>query len=226
MNKILCVIAWTLVAGSISAAQGEELSKRKVKEIAEEYVEAIIDQDYEAWSGLMANPTGVSEEAFMAYYTKPARINHPFSYWLPTGKLKRLKILSIKESVVQLEFQIKDRGGISPKGYLLILPDGKIKYDAIHVWHPILWAKLYASYLNHMQPFPSGKRHELYSSGLISTGIPLFDFDPNASQSDQRKSLNKIETWMEDNCNEWDSSEPKLFFPKKLTTDWFHGGII
>ncbi len=222
-----CIVSWNKNQNVKSAesktkppiTQTKELSKKQVKEIAEKYIEAILDKDYAAWTRLMASTAEVSERDFMVFYNQ---VLDGRETWLPGvySELKRIKISEIEGSAVSLEFQSKDPH--NSKGCLLILPDGKIKYDAIYVRHPIVMAKLCFGDLYYIRPFrATGIRYERSSSGLIKTGIPLLGWDVNASASDQFKSLDKIRVWLQENCNKWDSSEPKLFLPEEFTSDWF-----
>ena len=205
----------------------EELSKKQVKEIAEQYCEAILNKDYAAWSDLMFNTQGVSEEDFMAFYNQKKAFSFRLRYsFMPIySEIRKIEIIDVQEYAVRIEFQTRHNsespndGSYFYNDLLFILPDGKIKYD-MHVRHPILMASGGATQLlMHKEDFrTNGPYYDAYSNRLINSGIPLFGFDRSASASDQLESLEQIVDWIQDNGYEWDSSEPKLFFLKKLNT--------
>jgi len=110
----------------------------------------------------------------------------------------------------------KERGGL-----ILLLPDGRIKYDSLTFPHPYSEA---ARILSHMAGNLRWRHDEYYyyqlnaARRLNELGIPLFGFDPDASESKQKRSIAKIADWLQGLDTEWDASEPKVALP----LDQFH----
>ena len=207
----------SIVAGICLFAEGKDegLSKKDVKAIAERYVDAITARDYSIWSSLMASSEAVTESEFLEFFefkkVSSSTITSDELFWPRiSGEIKRIKIKNIKGVCVELEFQSK--ASYPSSKYLFIQPNGKIKYDAIYHQHPVLIAKIAWGQWFQIQPFrTTGSACDWYYLNLEATGIPLQGLDRSSNQSKQYKALDKIEDWLEDEGEEWDSTYPKLF---------------
>jgi len=206
--------------------QEQELTRKQVEEIAEKYIKAISEKDYVAWSSLMVSTKRVSEKEFREFYLKEAGLWRPFE--ASFNRIKKIEVRKVRDNSAILDVYTVfsgDEVGIRPAA-LLLLPDGKIKYDAFIVRHPLLIAKssagnLYGSYSRNVHPNAMSSRNAP-KAALFKSGVPLFGFDePNASKDDRSRALNKILKWISKNSNEWDSSEPKVYLPKEITQKLF-----
>jgi hypothetical protein len=112
----------------------------------------------------------------------------------------------------------------SEEKWILLTPDGKIKYDDVFVKHPIELAKIACMEIGlcfgRGRSFYLSDEYKLfvqsYYALLKETGIPLFGLDLHDDPDDITESLEKIMEWVEDNAESYDSSEPKVFLPYRF----------
>jgi hypothetical protein len=110
--------------------------------------------------------------------------------------------------------------------WLLLTPDGKIKYDSILLKHPIEIALksipvLYDRGERYQWAAVSSNSNALSDKTYLSfesMGIPMFGLDLTASPDEIDESLLQITEWLINEGDKWDSTEPKVFFPKQ----WLH----
>ena len=188
-------------------------SKKQVKEVAEKYIEAVMNKDYEAWSGLMADTKDFNEQQFNARY---ALHPEPRFYW---GEhlfyLKEIRYRKSKNNCAKLTLK-KENASYEPECWLMLQPDGKIKYDSIFISHPVLVVRSCAGCFWSPSGKPNTQRERVCSEALIESGVPLFGFTPTSSRLQQSQSVREIFDWLEKNGDEWDTSEPKVFYPGEL----------
>ncbi len=188
-------------------------SKKQVKEIAEKYIEAVMNKDYEAWAGLMADTKDFDEQRFNARY---ALHPNPRFYW---GKslfhLKKIHYRSSENNSAKLTLK-REHSSYEPECWLILQPDGKIKYDSLFIPHPVLVVRTCLGYFWSPDRKRNTQDERVYSDTLIETGVPLFDYTPESSRLQQAQSVRKIFDWLEKNGDEWDISEPKVFYPGEI----------
>ena len=188
------------------------LSETEVRKIAEQYADACIKQNYRSWQALSFNKDRVSREAFLNAVT--------MGYIITGDNTHCPKTISIMESDGRnVHLQIPLKGGGERRGWLQLLPDGKIKYDPLICRHPTLLAFLNARIPPRCKC--SGRHNSRCTAGseiferLTSIGVPLFGFNPKASIRDQEQALKKINEWLVENGAQWDNSEPKVYYPSQ-----------
>jgi len=194
---ILAIILAFSVTSYVHAA---ELSEDQIEEIAEQYIEACLSQNYAAWKSLFLNIGDVSEADFTKW---KIRI------------VKRIRIKEVDGYNVRLQIQYKS--GSRVDGWLQLLPDGKIKYGALVYEHPIpvAFEALHPLYMVYRDEYPN---IDIYgpSERLIKSGVPLFGYsqDGRIPPHKKLKQLESIKEWLLENGEEWDQSEPKLVCPE------------
>ena len=212
-----------------TGTQPKELTRQQLEEIAELYVKAIMDEDYTVWSSLMADETRVDEKEFREYY-KIRDSNLHYVYHITDHRfIKRIKIQRVRNDSIILSVYIEvPSGAVTETAALLLLPDGKIKYDDFIVRHPLRIADRSNNYLklqskeriDRDNPDRMYRRYVPFQNALIGSGVPLFGFEgflePDARKLEQIRSLDKICEWMSKNWHKWDSSDPKVFLPKEI----------
>ncbi len=200
MEKIMkqTIVAIIIALSMTSHVHADELSEDQIEEIAEQYIEACLTQNYTAWKSLFLDTGDVSEADFT---TSPH-----------VAKIKKIRIKDIDGYNVRL--QIQYNFGYRKDGWLQLLPAGKIKYGAILHQHPIPIAfelqSSFAAYLNHDTEagHPDSKRE------LLEVGIPVFGLNRRMKPHNQLKALKQIKEWLIEKGENWDRSEPKLACPE------------
>ena len=188
-------------------------SKKQVKEIAEKYIEAVMNKDYEAWAGLMADTKDVDEQRFNERYV----MHSDFSNYcrLNIIYLKKIHYRSSKNNCAKLTLK-REHSSYEPECWLLFQPDGKIKYDSIFIAHPVLVVRTCLGYFWTPDRKRDTQDERVYSDTLIEIGVPLFGYTADSSRLQQAQSVRKIFDWLEKNGDEWDISEPKVFYPGEI----------
>lgn len=125
--------------------------------------------------------------------------------------------------------------------WLMVTPDGKIKYDTLQCRHPLQIATLCVRYLESNYTFHVQRREggpdvvmKNWAGNVVSIdqerfediktvyhqlkdlGIPLYGFDLSSSERDFEKTIRQIKKWLIKNGKEWDVSEPKVYIPSDL----------
>lgn len=194
--------------------KNETVTKKQVKEIAEKYIEAVMDKDYETWAALMADATDFDKRRFNASYTW--RSNSPYNLTCLV-RLKKIKYKSQEENYVRVLVKQENR---ESEHWLMFQPDGKIKYDSIFILHPVQVVRACTGYF--WSPLSSKRdasEKQVYSDTLIKMGemgLPLFGYTPDVSESHRIQSIRKIFDWLQKHGDEWDVSEPKVFYPGEI----------
>ncbi len=186
------------------------LSEDDVEGIAERFIDAILDQNYEAWKKLYFEEDKISQILF-----ERAVKSGGTGMISPASKIKSIRIKEVEGNNVHL--QLKTSSGYKEDGWLQLLPDGKIKYAPVVYPHPIPEAFKHAHRTKMVSPdnsqFATSRKRSVRR--LEEIGIPLFGFDVGSPINDQLKALDKIFEWLEENGDEWDNLAPKLSCPEK-----------
>ncbi len=215
MNKIISVLIGVILACWTTVVQAQELKSKEIRGIAEKYREAILDKDYQTWSSLMADTKGITETDFLSYFNLDQR-NSQSEFLFVNNGIRKIKVGKIKNNSIRL--RIIDGRQYEREVVLLLLPDGKIKYDAIFVRHPIFIAYWFTRSLS-IDIASNNKGGDDEERRILSeTGIPMFGYDPEASDHQQYQALLNIKEWMGENGDKWDKSDPKLFLSKNLVS--------
>jgi len=186
------------------------LSEDEVEAIAERYIDAILNQNYEIWEKLYFEEDKISQKSF-----ERAVKSGGTGMISPASKIKSIRIRGVEGNNVHL--QLKTPSGYKNDGWLQLLPDGKIKYAPVICPHPIPEAFKHAHRIKIVSPdnpqFATSR--ERSTRRLEEVGIPLFGFDAESPIHDQLKALDNIFEWLEENGSEWDNSGSKLACPEK-----------
>ncbi len=212
MSKYIpSIIAIIAIASSVCAI---DLKSSDVKDIAEQYVQAIENKDFNKWSSLMLKTGDLKEEAFKEM--------------LDSAKFNSVELVDIEKTKTGYNILLKFDPKVIVKGpsnstsyistmssssyWVQMLPDGKIKYDIL-IPHPIPFAM--STCVGATSQLKSKDKTES-GSHLQDFGIPLFGYEPNSPVKEQQKSLKKIIEWLLDEGEEWDRTDPQIPCPKEL----------
>lgn len=144
-------------------------------------------------------------------------------------KMERITIVNevdygfeIKVSLSWPIYSDNDSGGGTFKGWILLNPDGEVKYDSFKDPHPI--ERLYVEMRQLEDTFTymvkirdKSFRDQLNKSIdlLNKYNIPSFELTPNSSISDAKESIEEMAEWLLENGTSFDVSEPYVFLPKE-----------
>ena len=92
------------------------------------------------------------------------------------------------------------------RGTLYILPDGKIKYDPVYLFHPALALR---GLLSQMESEKVLQRQSAYTT-LTEWEIPLFDFAPEAPGEERSTSIENFRMWLDKHEATFDLGKPKI----------------
>ena len=173
---------------------GKTLSEDDVRAVAERYIKAWKERDYQLWTRLVGpRDTRLPSESRF-------KENRP-GLSLAIDRIEGLNVKFVLES------DNIDRR----EGWLQLLPNGQIKYTPIYYPHPLLDAFHRATLL-------SQGNLDLRSNAVSrfkQLGIPLFDYRADASEYRRRRGLNKIYEWLYEEGKTWDATEPEVFIPEE-----------
>ncbi len=172
------------------------MSEKEVRALAEQYIDAIDDEDFEAWKALLApmHP-GDSSLTETGFKTSVSRFNG-------------VHILDVEDRNVNLRVRYKSSGSI--ESWLQITESGHIKYTPLQFPHPITRALQGV-------PFLLRNRKDLRTTGmsyLRDAGVPLFNYDLNGDRNDREDAVEKIMEWIEANGATHDHTLPKVYYPE------------
>lgn len=203
-----------------------ELSKKDLRAIGEQYIQAWNSGDIEKVKVLFLQPENVTQ-------TELDRAKKMF---------QELNIDSVGDGyVVVLNRKLSDEHWMRWRDvpeeawnqWLLLTADGKIKYDTSLYKHPIAIAlrsmpvlysrgdkyeKLRNAY------YLSNKNSERAYEKIKDLGIPMFGLDLSRARYQIDKSLGKMTEWLMEEGDKWDSTEPKVFFPTELLNTYKESG--
>jgi hypothetical protein len=193
-----------------AAASDAPMSKTLTRKLTGQYIRAIEEHDFEAWSELLSplhpDIAELDEEAFLKQ----------------TETIKSLSFKTIDGPNVEL--QIKYDAGHQRSGTLQIHPSGYIKYTPLFVKHPLyaVCEKLEVLLDDRDTFFGStsspGSR-EAAASALEEMSIPLFNYDPLApTKEERREAAKKTLEWLQKNGPTYDSDEPNVCLPPEEFT--------
>ena len=189
----------------------KELSKKELRAIGEQYIQAWESGNIERVKAFFLQPENITQGRFNEYAEMINKFNIDKvgdGYIILEARRKKGKIW-----LHYTDHTIPDWD----ERWLLLTPDGKIKYDSILLKHPIHIALESVLFMRLYDNEEEEKR--IYSS-LEQLGIPLFGLDLSDSPIKSLQSLSKIFKWLLKEGDKWDSSEPKVFYPKKLLRDY------
>jgi len=201
--RYLLVLLALLAYTSVQAADAP--SKSEVRKLADQYIRAVKNQDVAAWNELLAPLHSDDLE------------RNKENFLEQTETIKSLSIETIDGLNVVLRIQYLF--GLSGTGSLQIGPAGGIKYTPLCFQHPLyaVCTELELLLDDQMSLFgassSSVSRMET-ASRLESQGIPLFDYDPFApTTAERRAAARKILEWLQENGAQYDTAHPELFLP-------------
>ena len=179
-----------------------QLTEKDVEKIAELYVKAWEERDYQLYFQLLApmySERLLKEDEFKRH----------------SESIKSMDIVRVAGLNVQIKINLPQSGKTG--GWLQILPSGQIKYLPTYFEHPVKIMFLSTSHLlNLTRADERSKKTRYYAyRRLKGRNIPLFGYTTDASQHDRKKSAEKILDWLIENGDTWDSTEPKVFLPEK-----------
>ncbi len=192
---------------AVSSEQG--ISKKEIIKMVDQYVTAVEDENFKTWNELLAplhtdspllTPTNFMEEASM---------------------VESLSIEQIDGLNASLKIQYHD--GREQVGSLQIHASGHIKYTPFVFKHPVSRAcSMVQTLLNDHITMMGATSSEASRTEIVweldAMEIPLCDYDPqNPFNEARRAAAKKILKWLEENGQEFDNTEPKIF----ITPDEF-----
>ena len=223
----------------------ESLSKSELTAIGEKYIEIVEMGNGDEMMFLFSNPTE-AECRVHALRSAIERIWYgevdPDKGWIQL-KTDPKKYPDSRNPTGYSSREIKDPDGRGIEIYshsyseiwLMVAPDGKIKYDSLQRKHPFQVAYLCVRFLNsyykyHAEKLEEGDEWEPKSQviteriedipqvyqQLKDLGVPLFEFDLTSSERDCEKAMRKIRSWLLKTGREWDISEPHIYVPADL----------
>lgn len=187
------------------ASKAKTLSEEEVRAIAEQYIKAWEDRDYQLWEALVIGPM-------------QGRLPTE-SHWKQRYKEKvLLEIEEIEGLNVQLNIEIK--GSKRREGWLQLLSDGRIKYTPLSFPHPLEISFKYGFVL-YLDSFGKVNMEikQRALQDLRNNKIPLFGYELDASLHKRQRSAKKILLWMIEEGETWDATDPKVPLPKKQLKD-------
>lgn len=173
------------------------MTGKDVKALAKQYIEAIEDEDFEAWKALMA-PMHPGHASFTES-----------SFKMSIKHINSIHILDIEE--LNVHMRVRNKRGNPSEGWLQIHSSGHIKYTPVKFKHPIELALNNVSLLLH-------KKDEWRRTGvryLREAKVPLLNYKVEGNQNDWNKSVKQIMEWIEKNGGTHDPTNPKVFFPEE-----------
>lgn len=226
--------------------KAEPLSKQELLDIGEKYLEAV-----EACSGTEME----------SLFSNPKEIEFFAGRLRAVTEKRWVKSALVRESSVWLQSEVKAIPYFNPNnrtGYtldiikhdgrgidiyahsyldiwLMVTPEGKIKYDSFRCKHPLQIAERCIKYLDHwyryyVESLEEGDDWEprtphipkaieavpqVYQQ-LKDLGVPLYEFDLFSSEREYEKAIRKTKRWLIKQGKEWDVSEPKVYIPDDL----------
>ena len=181
-------------------AEAKKLSEEEVRAIAEQYIKAWEERDYQLWAKLV----GPMQERV-----------HGESLWkqqYEEGAL--LEIEDIDRLNVQLN--VKTKGGAWREGWLQMLPDGRIKYTPLLFQHPLFISFRFGLilYLDVDEESNTGTKRSAIDY-FRNNDIPLFGYKLDESVHRRKRSAKKILDWMIEEGATWDATDPKVPLPEE-----------
>jgi len=183
------------------------LSKDEVENIAKQYADACVAENYASWKILFHDVESVSASDF-----RTALASQGFGVVMGGYSIEKIRVKKIEGLNVHITIQCR-ASSANYDGWLQLLPNGKIKYDPIVHLHPIPKA-IRALPHSWSKPLDSNSLtatvHEVAARNLTESGIPLFGLELDSERKERRESVEKIHEWLKENGDSWDNSEPKI----------------
>ena len=154
------------------------MSEKEVRALAEQYIEAIEDEDFEAWKALLT-PMHPGDESLAET-----------GFNMSTRNINGMSIRDIQGRNVNIQLRYKSGG--QSDGWLQITPSGHIKYTPLKFRHPIASLQSISFLLR--------TREDLRRTGqsmLQTAGIPLFGYKVTGKKNDWEDAVEKIMEWLE-----------------------------
>ena len=169
----------------------QKLEQTDYEAIAQQYCDATMAKDIDALTTLFWAPVqkAINKEIFD--FVEPSVC----------------EVLEVKPpyATIRFKYAIDDMED-EKVASLYMLSDGKLKYDVFHQMHPA--PGLRGLLFGLQDPDIEGRKGHVYT--LERWGVPLFGYQYTASPESQRKAIDKIEKWIEENEASYDAGKPKI----------------
>ena len=194
--------------GSATEHTWKKLTRKEVLNVGKLYVKAVQDKDYELWCSL-----------FPDLYKGDERLNKKRFVLYTQEQGDFISVAGTDDHNVQISMSFYNGDGTR---WLLLQPDGRIKYDFLVFLHPFEDAHEWLAYLKRCDDegiyvSRSGTSIRADSAYIVKRleelGVPSFGYD-NASEREQKKCRKQMANWLIELDEDWDISEPKLTLPK------------
>ncbi|QBG47001.1 hypothetical protein EGM51_06185 [Verrucomicrobia bacterium S94] len=221
------ILSWEKKSATTQLAAKQEsvvLSKKELKLIGEQYIEALETGDFEKFRSLYLNPDQID----LSMFEKLKAVVNEMEYeGVDDGNIE-LSVEFNSNSAEPDFYWVYDPNinlaiyANHCERWLLLTSDGKIKYDMMLFHHPMTFAILKVYHINTIcGPRKGAFVNEIHQRNaaiayeeLKSLDIPMFGLDLNSNPNTIGTSLKKIQRWMQDEGDQWDTSEPKAFYPQ------------
>lgn len=200
---------WILLAATLLflcsngyAKKQKELTEKQAESIAEDYIDAVQDGDYDDWSELIYNPAVMTYQFYQRWQESDVDVEKVY----------------LNKTYCNVKIREERSSGSTVTHWVQILSTREIKYDSFFIDHPIIQAMKACGYLiSYGESATRQGSIKTYASKLQFTGIPLFGYDtPNNTPSDRIKALGEIKEWLLTEGKNWDFDEPKIPCPIDL----------
>ena len=194
----------------------KELSKKELRAIGEQYIQAWESGDIESVKAFFLQPEKITHTKFNQYkeIIRDFHIDKVGAGYIA---------LDVDRETHKIWWSLYESNAGGKERWLLFTADGKIKYDSILLKHPIEIALksmpvLYGrgeKYKWAAVGSDSNRLSEKTYTSLKNMGIPMFKLDLSGSPDEIDESLLKMTEWLMEEGDKWDSTEPNVFFPKE-----------
>jgi len=199
-----------LASAEVPTGSSEKtISKKEIIKLVDQYVTAVEDENFEAWNELLT-----------PLHTDSPLLT-PTNFLTEASMIQDLSVEQIDGLNAALKIQYYD--GREQIGSLQIHDSGHIKYTPFVFKHPVSRACsqvqiLLNDYMTMLGSTSSEASRMEIVWELDAMGIPLCDYDPLTPFNEARRAAaKKILKWLEENGQEFDNTEPKIF----ITPDEF-----
>jgi len=197
---LLLLAATRVFADGSERIPQKKLSRKKVAELADLYVSAVEDRDFETWRTLL-HPLHTDSPLLTRSHFKEEAL-----------KIDSLSVKKIDGMTAALEIEYQN--GREVRGFLQITPSGHIKYTPVVFLHPVRRAAelvqiLLNDFVTIMGANSSAALRTQVVKELDALGVPLLKYDPLASSDiERRTAAREILDWLEVNGETYDNTEP------------------
>lgn len=183
----------------------KELTESEIRAVAEQYVEAFMNNDHAAFQDLL-RPMHPGDQALD---------NHMFHYY--HHGLSSMKIEAVSGNYVELTLRSKESGNKRSE-WLMFSPSGHIKYSPYLFPHPLARCLRY----NLRNLMHEETRQRKYAASVLKrASVPIFKYDPEASFGAREQEVFLILDWLKESGREYDTSEPRVAMPRQMFDEGF-----